>query len=859
MSGQTFNPGERLGHYRLSKKIGSGGQGEVWLARDERFDRNVALKILPAHTLADSSARERFRREAHAVGKLNHPNIATAYDFDTKPVDYLVTEYVSGSGLDQQLSGGALPEETALALGVQLAAGLEAAHREGIIHRDLKPGNLRITDDGTLKILDFGLAEMFDPSKDAASMETVTISMTLTGTLPYMAPEQFAGISDQRSDVWSAGAVIYEMATGQLLFPELKIHEVRDAILNSRPRPPRQVNPSVSPGLEQVIMRCLQKKPADRYQSAAELREDLTRLAEGRKTRDAQKARDKRFALGALAVVLFASVAAGIYYWPQIRARLWPSSEVAASQFRLLAVLPIDATGKDPSDNALVRGMAETVSARIAQGTNGQKLQLIPPSELIARDAHTTDAARREFGVDRVLEVSVQRNGDKVRVTCSLIDSNTHQVLKACTVTGDGADLFALQDTLAEEVIAMLPQPARNDQPLPSEVQAAAPASYEFYLKGRGYLLEYQKPENIDAAIKEFERALKASPNYAPAYAGLGEAYWQRFKFDHKQQWLDQAASYCDRTLAADPKLADGHLCLGNVYRSRGKYDKALEQIKLAVSADSASLLAVMALGDTYDKLNQPTEAEAMFKRAIAMNPNYWAAYNWAGYFYYGRANYADAEQMFRKASELAPGNQLVLENIGDMYLFEGRYQDAIDFLQRSISVKPMMPAYSDLGVTYYYLHRYPEAIAAFEKARELKEDDYLNWGNLGDALYWSPDRRTEAPRAYKRALELAIGRVRTNPKDQIAQIYIAEYSAMVGDKHTALAAIQKANALTPNDPEVLFRSALVYNQLGDKQQTLRWLKRSADAGYSRFIIRDTPDFSPLFVDKSYSAIISGK
>src|SRR5450755_1919963 len=203
MSGHTFKPGDQLGHYRLAEKIGSGGQGEVWLAHDERFDRNVALKILPAHALADAGARERFRREARAVGKLNHPNIATAHDFDTKPVDYLVTEYVPGSGLDQRLAGGALPEDTVLSLGIQLVSGLEAAHREGIIHRDLKPGNLRITENGTLKILDFGLAEMFDPTKDLASIETITINMTLTGTVPYMAPEQFSGIADQRTDLWS--------------------------------------------------------------------------------------------------------------------------------------------------------------------------------------------------------------------------------------------------------------------------------------------------------------------------------------------------------------------------------------------------------------------------------------------------------------------------------------------------------------------------------------------------------------------------------------------------------------------------------------------------------------------------------
>jgi eukaryotic-like serine/threonine-protein kinase len=858
MPEQSFHPGDQLGHYRLSKKIGSGGQGEVWLARDERFDRNVALKILPTHALADSRARERFRREAQAVGKLNHPNIATAHDFDTKPVDYLVTEYVPGSGLDQRLAAGALPEETVIALGVQLAAGLEAAHREGIIHRDLKPGNLRITDNGTLKILDFGLAEMFDPSKDAASMETVTINMTLTGTLPYMAPEQFAGISDQRSDVWSAGAVIYEMATGHLLFPGAKIHEVRDAILNSRPKPPREVNPAVSPGLERVILRCLQKKPADRYQSAGELREDLERLAEGRKTKDAEKQRGREFALAALAVVLVVSALAGIYYWPQIRNKFWPAPEQAASQFRLLAILPVDTTGQGPSDNALVRGMAETVSARIAQATNGQRLQLIPPSELIARDAHTTDAVRREFGVDRVLEVAVQRSGDKVRVTCSLIDSKTHQVLNACTVTGNDADLFALQDTLAGEVIAMLPQPARNEQEAPEVVHAAPPAGYEFYLKGRGYLLEYQKPENIDAAIKEFEQALKVSSNYAPAYAGLGEAYWHAFNDHRGDEWLGRAKASCEKAGSIDAKLAEGHTCLSDVYRSQGKYAEALEQILTANKIDPRDDFTLIALGDTYDKLGKTSDAEATFRQATMVSPNYWAAFNWLGVFYSRHGRYSDAAAQFQKVTEIEPDNYRGYDNLSAMRILQGNYDRAIQSLNRSIELKPSMTAYSNLGSAYFWMHRYPDAITAYEKARSLDDMDYQNLGNLGDALYWSPNRRAESAAAYKQAIALAQGRLKINPKDATARAFAAQYYAMLGDQRTATTEVLQAVDQAPHDPDVLFRAALVYNQFGDQRHTLEWLQKAVAANFSRTTVRDTPDFDHLKSDPAFKAIIAG-
>ena len=858
MTERTFSPGDQLGHYRLIEKIDKGGQGEVWRAKDERFGRHVAIKVLPAKALEDPGARDRFRREALAVGKLNHPNIATAHDFDTKPVDYLVTEYISGSGLDRHLASGALAEDTVITLGIQLAAGLEAAHREGIIHRDLKPGNLRITEKGTLKILDFGLAEMFDPTKDVASLETISINMTLTGTLPYMAPEQFGGIADQRTDLWSAGAVLYEMATGKLPFTETQIQELREAIQRKEPIPPRQVTQAISPGLELLILRCLRKKPDQRYQSATELREDLERLAAGRETKEDEKRRARRFAVGALVALLAISAVAIVYYWPEIRKVLWPTSVEEADQFRLMAVLPLETASRNPGDDALVRGVAETVSARIAQETNGQKLQLIPASELIARSAKTTDAARKEFGVERVLEVAVQRSGEQVRVTCSLIDSKTHQVLRACTVTGNGDNWFAVQDELVGKVVAMLPPAFRNEQAAPTEVFAATPAGYEYYLKGKGYLLDYQKPENIDAAIKEFEQALQVNPNYAPALAGLGEAYWHGYNADRGKEWLDKAQANCRKALSVGPQLAEGHVCLGNLYNETGHYSEAEAEFQQALKAEHDNLDALNGLGTAFDKIGNTSSSEDTFKKAISLRPQYWAVYNWLGNFYFRHSNYAEAAGMFQKVTQLTPDNHRGYYNLGAMLLLEGQYERAINELNRSLQLRPTMDAYSNLGTAYFYLHRYSDSIAAYEKARTLDQQDYMNWGNLGDALYWSVDRRSESSGAYRRAIGLAEERLQVNPQDATVRAFTAQYWAMIGDFHTATAELQKALKAAPHDPDVLFRAALIHNQVGDRQQTLDWLRKAVAANFSRTTIRDTPDFDHFKSDPAFKAIIAG-
>jgi serine/threonine protein kinase len=275
--------GKTLGHYRIVEKIGAGGMGEVYRAHDERLERDVALKVLPSGTLADESARKRFRKEALTLSKLNHPHIAHVYDFDTQEgADFLVMEYVTGATLKDKLAEGPLPEKAISRLGAQVADALEAAHEQGIVHRDLKPGNIALTDKGQAKVLDFGLAKLAQSKAEvaeAATVESLTQTVGVAGTLPYMAPEQLRGEGiDGRSDLYSFGVMLYEMATGRRPFEEKLSTALSDAILHRAPPSPCTVNRRVSAGLENIILKCLEKEPERRYQSAKEMRIDLERL-----------------------------------------------------------------------------------------------------------------------------------------------------------------------------------------------------------------------------------------------------------------------------------------------------------------------------------------------------------------------------------------------------------------------------------------------------------------------------------------------------------------------------------------------------------------------------------------------------
>src|SRR5271166_3107079 len=333
MAAPTLTPGQILGHFRLTEEIGAGGMGIVYRAWDMRLERDVAVKVLNAKTLSDSSSRTRFRREALILSRLNHPNIESVYDFHSEQgVDYLVLEYVAGTSLNDRLKGGALREKEILALGIQLARGLAAAHAQRVLHRDLKPGNLRVKPGNVLKILDFGLAQLFVlPEDKTLTIEEGEAQQPYAGTPPYLSPEQIDGKEpDTRSDIYSAGVVLYEMATGSRPFPQ-RGQMLRDAIVHSLPPAPRIQNKDISLGLEAVILKCLEKDPKVRYQSANELLEDLKELARGSGPQRAVGVRpgtgwrSRRWLPLTIIVTMVVMATAGVALWRKFKAQTLPS------------------------------------------------------------------------------------------------------------------------------------------------------------------------------------------------------------------------------------------------------------------------------------------------------------------------------------------------------------------------------------------------------------------------------------------------------------------------------------------------------------------------------------------------------
>ena len=876
MAPPSVNVGDSLASYVLLEQIGMGGMGVVFRAQDTRLNRDVAVKVLTPGAIADQDARRRFRNEAMALSRLNHPNIETVFDFGSQDeIDFLVIEYIPGLSLDVRLTRGPLPAYEVTALGSQLALGLNAAHQKGVVHRDLKPGNLRITPDQRLKILDFGLAKFFcvNVGDDAAT----TLTQGVAGTLPYMAPEQLRGEpADVRSDIYSAGAVLYEMSTGQRPFPEAGALLV-DAILNRPAISPTSWKRHLSPGMEAVIMKALEKDPRRRYQSAADLLSDIERLpvaedpgkvataanlfsaptealAPGLAATEKLPSTKKWFP--ALLAALLLLVAVGIYTQRgRIGSVLGGKAAVPAQKF--LAVLPFRSVGGDDKDQAFIQGITETVSIKLMQLTVSHPLQMASPGEVHALRNPTAEDARRDLGVNLVLEGSLQHVGGDMRVNLSLVDAGNHRQLRADSVTVPASDPFTLEDQVVDAATRMLEIEFREDEKLERGAQGTANSdAYQLYLRGRGYLQNIEKPEDVDSAISEFRGALKLDPGYAGARAGLGMAYWAKYRSSKDPQWIVRGRQACQGALQISPQLQDGNVCLAVLDNGSGHYQTAASEFEMVLRSDPSNDDAFRGLASAYEHMGSIDQAEKTLKKAIALRPQYAHSYAYLGSLYYRLARYGEGIEQYKKASALSPNNAGYWSSLGAINLASGQYDNALQALQKAIAIRPSFEAYSNLGQTYFMLRRFAEAIPAFEQSEALGPRQIQAYGNLARAYYWYPPRRNLARAEFLRAIDLADADLKVNPDDADAHVLAAQYFAMIGDRKEAARHLKAALRLRPNDPESLYAAGIVHNQLGERKEALEWLRKAVAKGYSPAEMAATIELDSLRNDPGFAALL---
>ncbi|MGH9804848.1 MAG: tetratricopeptide repeat protein, partial [Candidatus Acidiferrales bacterium] len=513
-----------------------------------------------------------------------------------------------------------------------------------------------------------------------------------------------------------------------------------------------------------------------------------------------------------------------------------------------LAVLPIVNVGGDPAHQAFTDGLTYTLASRLTQLEQFHgSLLVVPASDVLREDIRSVEEAHRRFGVSLVLAGSLQRAGPRAVLDINLVDARTRRQLRSLTLEAAADDPAALQSGMVLAVARLL---ELEFQPGAERVLAAGRTgvarAYDHYLQGRGYLSRYEKPENIDLALEQFRLALELDPGFALAEAGRGDASWRKYENTKEAGWVVASRQACERALTLEDALAEPHMCLGTLYNGTGEHEKAVEEFQHALERDAHSAQAYRGLAAAQERLGKAAEAERTYRRAIELRPGDWAGYNALGVFYYRRGRYPQAGGMFEKVVALTPDNARGWSNLGGVYHLMGRADEAIAAYRRSIAVEPTSSAYSNIGTVEFFRHNYAASARAFEKAVELRPNQYLYWGNLADAYYFAPGERPKAEAAYRRALALAEEELRVNPRDPGALASLAHYRAKTGQAGPALEAAERALALAPDDMNVVFYAALVYEALGRSQRALELLRRAKEQGYSPLEIENHPELQAL-------------
>lgn len=573
--------GETILHYRILEKLGEGGMGVVYKAHDTKLKRDVAIKFLPNRVSSSKEDKERFLVEARAAAALNHPNIATIYSIEEMDgKTFIVMELIDGVDLKDKINSGLMKVDEAIDVIIQIAEGLGKAHEKGVIHRDIKSSNIMITKDRKVKIMDFGLAKLMDNS-------VITVKGTTLGTAAYMSPEQAQGKSSTHlSDIWSLGVVAYEILTGELPFRAEHAAAWTYVILNDEPTPPSTIDKRIPQQFDSVILKMLEKEPGQRYQNVQALIEKLNELKEEQKGITKEK------------------------------------------KTKVIAVLPFENISQDEDSNYFGDGLAEELIVNLSR-LNDVKVVSRTTTMQYKRTKKDIKTIGKELGARYIMEGSVRKFQDNLRISAQLIDVLSDTQLWAETFKGKLADVFDIQEQVSKQIVdALMVKLTPVEKVELTKRPTLNAEAFDYNLRARNFLYKQSK-NNVQFAIQFFEKAIALDSRYAEAYAGMAEAYAVKYAyFDRKDVWLDKALELSLKAIMYDSTLSEAYAALALSYFYKGTFDEALTAVQKALALDANNFFAYWILGRIYYSTDKETEAIEPYKKVIEINPDFYTVYS---------------------------------------------------------------------------------------------------------------------------------------------------------------------------------------------------------------------------------------
>lgn len=813
--------GTTVGRYRILASLGRGGIATVWRAHDPILQRDVALKIINDDIAQSAKDRQRFLNEARTTAKLgDHPGIIAVYEQgDSGGHLFIAYSLIDGDTVSGLVGQRLMPIAEAVRIACAVADALQHAHAHGVIHRDVTGRNVMVARDGRVIMLDFGLAL-------AAGVSRLTTTRTVMGTMAYMAPETVAGLSDERSDLYGLGILLYEMLTGRYPFVG---SDATYQKLHQRPVPPRALRPEVPEALDRIVMHVLEPDPARRVATAAEMLAGLRDVSRGAGTSgprpiDPVSAPD-----------------------PSAEA-----ADVTRPHPLYLAIPPFEVTG-DPIEPALREQLARLSAPLNAMLARTEVRPVAIGAEVdVSGDARAVAAI---VGANAVLRGCAMVAGSRLRVTWTVVDPRSGTQWAGDVVDGSTLMPFEVQDRLVSSVARGLgvhaPLPLEPDGPRPKD-----PAASDRMIQALRHLERYDHEPSVDGAIAILERLMSSEGESAPTLAALCRAYLYKRDLTREMAWIGKAASVCDRAVRIDPDAAEVKVALGDVHRAAGLLSEAVVDYEGALERAPDSIEARLGLSHAREDQGDDPGSIRECREALAIRPADWRIHFRLGGHLFTHGRYVESIAPIEQVVRLVPDNPRGWRLLGNAFFNLDRFDDAAAAYRRSLEIQPNAHAYNNLATVLYYMGQNDAAIEAFERATAMMPAYAIAWGNLGSACRWIPGHLDRARDALERAIALMREHLALDPADAEGWSWLAGWLSNLDRHEDALNASSRALELAPENVSVLSQAGQVYFHGGQRARALQLLRDAVHRGLGTMTLRRSPALAALRDDPEFLALL---